>query len=205
MTMSSDVTGQAKKASSPKATRAKIEVRRQVFAAIGAEKAHVFDAFCGEGHMHREVWHEAASYLGCDELFYPADDRLCYAADNLRVLRTVDLAPFTVFDLDAYGSPWEQLYIIAHRRKIRPDENIGVVLTEGQGMKLKRGGMSHALSVLSGARNRLPGLARAQDEVFDRALRRAVFLMGGKIVRRWEAASKQNSTMHYIGVILQAA
>ena len=91
---------------------AKITIRRNVLAEVGAEHASVFDAFAGEGRMHAAVWCEAARYVGCDTRFF-TDDRPAFVADNRRVLRAIDLAAFNVFDLDSYGSPWEQAYIIA--------------------------------------------------------------------------------------------
>ena len=113
MRMAAKLRNLAKRNTTPAASAAKITIRSNVLAAIGAETARVFDAFAGDGHMYRAVWSRAAMCVGCDKIHYP-DERLAYAADNLRVLRAIDLAPFNIFDLDAHGSPWEQLYIIAH-------------------------------------------------------------------------------------------
>jgi hypothetical protein len=66
--------------------------------------------------MWTHVWREAAGYVGCDLKWF-ADERCCYVADNRRVLRCADLSSFTCFDLDAYGSPWEQALIVAARRE----------------------------------------------------------------------------------------
>ena len=68
--------------------------------------------------MWREVWHEAAAYVGCDLKWY-RDERLAYVADNRRVLRAIDLKPFNVFDFDAWGAPWEQVLILIARRPLR--------------------------------------------------------------------------------------
>src|SRR5262252_2796473 len=92
----------------PIARAAKIEIRRNLLAAI--KPARVFDAFAGAGELHDAVWCEAAEYVGCDEKWF-RDHRLMYVADNRRVLRAVDLTAFNIFDLDAYGSPWEQALI----------------------------------------------------------------------------------------------
>src|ERR1700733_12686805 len=184
MGMSAKLQKLSKTNNSPAASAAKIGIRRNVLAELG--EAHVFDCYAGDGHMFRAVWSDAVSYTGCDLKFYP-DSRLAFVADNRRVLRAIDLAPFNLFDLDAYGSPWEQLYIIASRRTLAKGETIGLVLTEGQGLKMKMGGMSLALSLLAGVRNRLPGMGRAQDELINRGIRRVAAMMGGEIVRRWEA------------------
>lgn len=195
-----------KVASTARATNAKIAIRKRVLEEIGRDKARVFDAFAGEGLMYREVWSEASSYIGCDKLFF-RDDRLCFAADNRRVLRALNLAPFNLFDLDAYGSPWEQMFIIAHRRRLMPDERVGVVLTEGEGMKMKMGGMSIPLAQLAGVHHFLAGAGtmQAQGEIITRAMDRAAKLMGGHVDRRWEASIKTGSSMHYVGFVLMGA
>ena len=131
------------------AERAKITIRRNVLAEVGAEHASVFDAFAGEGRMHAAVWHEAARYIGCDTRFF-TDYRPAFVADNRRVLRAIDLAAFNLFDLDFDGSPWEQAYIIARRRKLRPGERLGLVLTEGTGLASKLNTMSAAMALLAG-------------------------------------------------------
>ena len=71
----------------PAARAAKLEIRRNVMAAIGAP-VHVFDAFAGTGELHRAVWKDAASYVGCDKRYLP-DGRKMFVADNRRVLRAI--------------------------------------------------------------------------------------------------------------------
>ena len=188
------------------ATAAKIAIRRNVLQAVAsdvADKAIVFDAFAGEGHMHDAVWCQADEYVGCDERFFPGDSRTAFVADNRRVLRAIDISRFSIFDLDAYGSPWEQLFIIASRRKLRTGEKLGIIITEGQALKMKMGGMSRALSLLSGVRATQSGLGRMQDEVVDRALLRVAAAMHGEIAQRWQAIGKVGSRMMYIGVVLR--
>ena len=201
MGMAAKLQNVAKRNSTPSANNAKAAVRQNVLDVMGADKCHVFDAFAGDGHLYRAVWAKAASCVGCDLKFYN-DERMAYVSDNRRVLRMIDLAPFNLFDLDSYGSPWEQLYIIAARRKLKPGEQLGLILTEGQGLKLKMGGMSIALSVLAGVRMNMPGMGRAQNELIDRALQRVEKMMGGTIVKRWQAEARAASTMHYIGMVM---
>jgi hypothetical protein len=55
-------------------------------------------------------------------------------ADNRRVMRTVDLALFSIFDLGSFGLPWVQAIIIADRRRVAAGELLGLVLTEGAGL-----------------------------------------------------------------------
>jgi hypothetical protein len=188
----------------PDAIHAKSEIRRRVLEQIGAAQAHVLDAFAGAGTMYRAVWHQAASCVGCDiEKFCPDDQRLAYVADNCRVMRCIDLAAFNIFDFDAYGSPWEPVYLMIKRRPVAPGERIGVVLTEGQGMKMSMGGMSGALSLVAGVRQYMPGMGAAQQDVINRALMRTAAAMRATIERQWQATSKASSTIRYIGVVMR--
>jgi hypothetical protein len=102
----------------------KAEIRRLVLEAVGPG-SRVFDAFAGTGQMFAKAWKGAGGYVGCDMRFV-RDDRTAFVADNRRVLRAIDLAPFNVFDLDAYGSPWEQVLIIAARRPVAPAHQVRI-------------------------------------------------------------------------------
>jgi hypothetical protein len=191
---------------SPGAHRAKIALRRRVLENIGADKARVFDGFAGTGAMHDAVWHAAASCVGCDRRHF-LDARECFVADNRRVMRSIDLAEFNLFDFDAYGSPWDQLYILAGRRPIKPAERVGLVITEGTGMKFKMGSMQKTLALLAGMRAIQSGIgsADAQDEIVNRALIRMASMMRASIAKRWQAVGKGGSRVLYIGLILEGA
>lgn len=180
---------------------AKVELRRRLLSEVGQERAVVFDAFAGSGEMYREVWSAAAGYVGCDLRMF-RDGRRAFVADNRRVLRAVDLATFNVFDLDAYGSPWEQALIIAARRKVAADERIAIALTEGSGLKLKTGGIPDALRILCGVKGKPAGLARHQDELIGAAIAGFARRLNCGVERRWEAARGGGAAMHYIGLVL---
>lgn len=173
---------------------AKIALREQVLTEIGANQAHVFDAFAGAGMMYRHVWHCAASYAGCDLEWYP-DQRLAYVADNRRVLRTVDLSPFNIFDLDAYGSPWEHLLILVNRKPMTAD-GWWAVMTVGEGFSIKLGGMPLALRQLLGLQS-VPAGASRVDYTRD-ALNGVAKMMNATVGRHLQAtvASKLNVEYH---------
>lgn len=177
----------------------KIELRRLVLEAVGGR---VFDCFAGEGSMHAAVWSRApGGYEGCDLRYFPTE-RLAFVGDCRRVLRNIDLAPFSIFDLDSYGSPWEPAIIIAARRKVAPGERIGFVITEGSGLKLKFGALPGALSSLSGAPAKLPGSSRAGKELAGRAILALAKRMKCRIEKIWRAERAQGSAMLYFGVVL---
>jgi hypothetical protein len=180
--------------------RAKIGVRKAVLENLGAE-AHVFDAFAGSGELWADVWRDAKSYVGCDVRFF-ADERECFVADNRRILRAVDLGRFTIFDFDAYGSPWEQVIILCARRRLAPGERLGVILTEGSILKLKMGTLPHALRLIAGIRGNPAGLARG-DGVLDAAVAGMARRLNAVIVRQWRAWGASGARMRYVGLVLE--
>jgi hypothetical protein len=181
----------------------KAQIRRYVIDALTPARTVVFDAFAGEGRMFAAVWKDAAGYVGCDEEWHN-DDRCCFVGDNRRVLRAIDLAPFTCFDLDAYGSPWDQLTIIAARRRLKPGERLGLLLTDGTWLKTR------AKDPVRGLRDALPVKLvtpipySVHDELIARAVRRLVGRMGGRVTRVWSAIGTTGAKVRYIGVVVDA-
>ena len=182
---------------------AKIQIREHVLAAL-SPGAVVFDAFAGTGQMHDAVWQHAARYVGCDERWHH-DGRCCYVADNRRVLRCIDLAPFTVFDLDAYGSPWEQALIIAARRpKLTAGGRLGLVLTEGTSLHTRFSSIPGAMREAAGLRPSVAlGVGKLHDVLIARALSGVARRMGGRVVKEWRALGVTGAQMRYIGAVLE--
>jgi len=201
MDISGDLLRYGKRDNSHSASKAKVGVRERVLEAIGADKARVFDAFAGEGTMHREVWCKAAGYTGCDTDWFK-DGRLAYVGDNRRVMRAIDLGQFNVFDFDSYGSPWEQVTILAARRPLQPGEVLGMVLTEGLGLKMNMGGVSKAFAKLARIKYHMPGMGAAREEIIERALREVCRRMHAKIKSRWQADGNKGSRVSYMGLVL---
>lgn len=199
--MSFKGTGVKKTDNNPQAFKAKVAIRRNVLAAIGADAA-VFDAFAGFGEMYSAVWKDAASYTGCD-LKAQRDGRLMFAADNRRAMRAIDLSKFSVFDFDSYGSPWVQAIILADRRRVAAGELLGLVLTEGAGFAHKSNIVPEAIAVLTGLRTGIVGLSKKQDAVIDKAIAGLARRMGCSIEKRWQAEGRTGASMRYIGLVLK--
>jgi hypothetical protein len=185
----------------PQAFRAKVSIRQSVLAAVGPDKA-VFDAFAGTGEMYSAVWKEAKHYTGCDQKPH-RDGRLMFCADNRRVLRAIDLAPFSIFDLDSYGSPWVQAIILTDRRRVAAGEQLGLVLTEGAGFAYKSNIVPEAIAVLTGLRTGIVGLSKKQDAVIDKAITGLARRMGCAVEKRWQAEGRTGASMRYIGLVLK--
>lgn len=119
--------------------RAKVRLRLNVLECV--RPARVFDAFAGLGGMYLQAWSKAESYIGCDERDWsPSETHKRFVGDNRLVMRAVDLQRFNVFDLDADRSPWDQMWILLHRRTWAPGEVGAVVLTDGSAKQRTMGG-----------------------------------------------------------------
>lgn len=202
--MMADTRGGVKVDNAKRARSAKVEIRRNVMEAIGADQARVFDAFAGRGEYFKMVWGEAASYVGCDKRYFP-DERAAFVADNRRVLRCIDLDAFNVFDLDAYGAPWEQAIIIAARRKLREGERIGMVFTEGDGLKYRMNGVPNCVTELIGLQSGIAGLAGQRDQILSAIVVEVARRMGGVVIARWQAKGRTGQEVVYMGIIIEEA
>jgi len=154
-------------------------LRRRLMAKLGAGTCRVFDAFAGDGGHWREAWREAAGYVGCDAAWH-RDGRVAFVAVPERVMRAVDLAEFTVFDLDARGNAWACASILARRRRLGPGERIGLIVSTRAGRKSE---LPLGLARLAGAARRGPGApsSAARAALYMRAIESMARAMGGRI------------------------
>lgn len=145
----------------PVHTEGKVRLRRWVLDEI--RPASVFDVFAGiDGEMCRRVWHAADRYMGCDERWSRDDRRPRYIGDSAKVLRSIDLAPFNVFDVDCYGQPWPVMLILAARRQWAPGERGAVVCTDSA-LRTKFGFASHAMVKAAGLTDRNLGRTSREE------------------------------------------
>jgi hypothetical protein len=172
------------------AVPAKVALRQEALAAV--EGARVLDLFAGRGMMFGAVWNNAAAYVGADKeigqvLAHPAP---CYHAEAQVVLRAVDLAPFNVFDMDAYGSPWGEVTVLAARRRLLPGERVAVVLTDGAPRRAMLGHTAYALADLAGEDAGARGAHRRWPVLVRQAMAEAARRMGGRLegLRQAEAS-----------------
>lgn len=189
----------------------KIRLREGLWNAMveGADPARhpirVFDAYAGKGELHNAVWSKADLYVGCDTAFEPlrGDTRKIFCADNRRVLRVIDLSPFNIFDLDAFGSPWEPALIISARRTLEEGELIGFAMTDGSGRTLKANQVPKGIRMLAGLGRSFAGIGRWHEQVITRCLHGMGLRMNGKVVRRWGAKGRTGLGVRYIAVVFQ--
>jgi hypothetical protein len=171
----------------PQAVAAKTELRAHLLDAF--PRARVFDAFAGDGEMFRAVWHLADRYVGCDTRFV-WDDRRTYVGDNRILMRALDLTPYNIFDLDAFGNVWEQIVLLARVRQLAPGERIGIAYTDGTPRAMALLSHPKALVNLVGPGAKM-GLRAWSLEEHERlailACEEAARRMGGNVERHWVA------------------
>lgn len=152
--------------------------------------------------MYQAVWKRAAGYEGCDERYLP-DERTCFVGDCRRIMRNIDLQRFSIFDCDAYGSPYEVMVIIAARRKVAPGELVGLAVTDGSGLKLRFGGLPHAMAKLSGIQPGQVGAFHDGEEIAIRAVKAMAARMNARIETLWKATRTGGASMLYMGVVMK--
>ena len=101
------------RALSPNSNQGDKRALRARLLSLLAAPACVLETHCGAGTMTTS-YHAAQSWLGAD---LDKRHRAAIHADSRQLLRAIDLAAFNFFDIDAYGSPLEWVWLISQRRK----------------------------------------------------------------------------------------
>lgn len=128
---------------------AKIQVRKDLLLSLkeeGVISPRILDAYCGSGVMWEKAYDSTSNYVGLDSKQWD-DKRMTIVCDNRRYLRhcETDLNQFDIFDLDAYGSPAEALYLVCRKLSWQRTKTVGIVLTVGTGFNAKMNGTPIAL------------------------------------------------------------
>jgi hypothetical protein len=187
-----------KKNNSEASESGKFEIRRRLLEFMTPTGACVFDAFAGHGRMYDNVWQHAQSYVGCDQEFF-RDNREMFCADNKRVLRAIPLDRFNIFDLDAYGMPWEQAMIVAARRPVVHGAKVGFVFTDGGFSSAQLNVKSLVLRQLTGL-SMTPGMSHDYEMIHRKAIHKIGELMLCRVAQHWHFAGVKKK-VHYSAVV----
>ena len=197
-----------KKYSLPKfntSTDAKVSLRREMLKLLGTTDPKILDAYGGPGELWKLAYDETPNYVGVDKRLY-LDGRTMVKGDNTRFLRAIDLESFDVFDLDAFGSPFESLAIISHRFKWKEKDRIAVFLTEGTGFNAAMNGLSRDLLTYIGVSPHKKTMfqIRERHALVRMAIAKMAEDMGGQIehFRIFVREKLGPQDMLYIGYIL---
>jgi len=95
----------------------KIDLRRETISMIGKDNILVLEAYSGDGVIWGEVKKSMPWVnIGILRIDKKPDRKGAYLrGDNIKFLKSIDLEPFDIIDLDAYGLPTKQLSIIFDR------------------------------------------------------------------------------------------
>ena len=184
-------------------------LRRKLVDGLGGGSAsRVLELYSGPGEMRRLAYYDAASWLGVDKDEKSPD---AVHVDNCLFLRAVDLRAFNLFDADAFGSPWEPLWLVSRRRGVLPGELIALAITTGQqGVaaartpNLRKAGWSEqmrdAVGVDINTANGWFCTAKGAD-IVSRKLVAKWFRHCS--IERWIAARAKSGTVSYFGCLLR--
>jgi tRNA G26 N,N-dimethylase Trm1 len=87
--------------------------------------------------MYKNVWHNSEKYTGIDKVKY-FDERHTICGDAEKAVRLIDVNDYNIFDIDAYGSPYEILDYIVDKIDTS-NKKIAFVITDGIDMDLRLG------------------------------------------------------------------
>lgn len=192
------------------ALSAKVEIRRWLAAEVkkaNGEDPHVLDCFCAAGMLWDKAYDKTPNYLGLDLRQFD-DPRRTIVTECSRYLRHVDvkLETFSIFDLDAFGSPFEQFAIICHRIKLTPGRVVAFVLTDGTGYAARMGNIPRGLLEYVGVQRHKSSQVQSmfRDQIMAMGIEKALRTAGlTELARRGaKLDAKQGSAeMRYIGIL----
>lgn len=196
------VSSRRKQENNPASLHAKIQMRQRILEYV--RPARVLDLFCGHRTLWREVWQYADAYVGCDLSPWVTTEATRFACDNRRLLRCLDLTSFNVFDLDAFGSPWEQAIILAARRRWKKGEFGAVAITDGSALKTRWGALPNAMRILCGLDSQkiAPTMAGSID-LHRVAIAGFVQRAGLKVKKQWEAVGPPPACVYYAALVVE--
>ena len=163
---------------------------------------HVLEVFCGSGEMYRDVWHVADTYTGID-IKKQFDERNTICGDAVKAVSTIDLDCFNIFDIDAYGSPYDVLNIILNRYQ-GDAKRLAFIITDGGGMDLKMGwicaGLRNLLSIESRKVNKAHLIhGKIIEDIVDIVAEK----LKAKVIHKKFAKGKTGAAMRYYAFVLE--
>jgi hypothetical protein len=130
------------------------------------KRARVLDLFCGNGEMYNRVYKGRVEYYHGVDKEKIHNPKICTLTNNIVYITQNNLDDFNVFDLDDYGTPWKQLYLIL--KKLKRDE-VTIFVTDGLVMRQKIDGtVSKFVSATEQVPRKMniPGLNRWYVDIF---------------------------------------
>lgn len=130
------------------------------------KRARVLDLFCGNGEMYNRAYKGRVEYYHGVDKEKIHNPKICTLTNNIVYITQNTLDDFNVFDLDDYGTPWKQLYLIL--KKLKRDE-VTIFVTDGLVLRQKMDGtVSKFVSATEQIPRKMniPGLNRWYVDIF---------------------------------------
>lgn len=181
-------------------TTVKADLRNELLDKIKQPK--VLEVFCGAGEMYHQVWHKAEKYTGIDKVKY-FDKRHTICGDARKALRLIDdLAEFNIFDIDAYGSPYEVLDDILKLADIQ--KPVGFCITDGIDMDLRLGRVCTGIRKFIGFEHHIAKRANnLHDQFIKIVCEKVAEKLNGEITHFEIATGKTGAAMKYYAFVIE--
>ncbi len=130
------------------------------------KRARVLDLFCGNGEMYNRAYKGRVEYYHGIDKEKIHNPEICALMNNIVYITRNDIDDFNTFDLDDYGTPWKQLYLIL--KKLDRDE-VTIFVTDGLVLRQKMDGtVSKFVSATEQVPRKMnvPGLNRWYVDIF---------------------------------------
>ena len=130
------------------------------------KRARVLDLFCGNGEMYNRAYKGRVEYYHGVDKEKIHNPKICTLTNNIVYITQNNLDDFNTFDLDDYGTPWKQLYLIL--KKLKRDE-VTIFVTDGLVLRQKMDGtVSKFVSATEQIPRKMniPGLNRWYVDIF---------------------------------------
>jgi len=178
-----------------KTNNAKINAKEELRKIDGIKNLSVLDIYCGAGEMYNKVWKSAKYYEGIDIKEFD-DGRKLYVGDAPHILKKINIDKFDVFDIDAYGSPYECLSIILN--KITTKNQKHFIITDGIDIDLRMGNVEQFFGVLTGVNsNKINNIHKIHDQLILALLKNIEINKNVKVSNFLIAKGKTGSGMRY--------
>lgn len=167
------------------------------------EYSSVLDCFCGDGFMFDNVWHSADEYTGIDIKKFFTKKRKVICADNLKFLKVESIKKYNIFDIDAYGSPYEQLSIIIKKLENEEPKTVGFSITDGTQIDLRMGRICKGMAEMTELSvNRIKKAHKLHDDLINIVIKNIQKRLKSTIKYSKIATGRTGAGMRYYGFII---
>lgn len=183
---------------------AKHALRSGAVSMLASQKTHVLEVFCGKGEMYEAVWSECNSYLGIDKRKFQ-DKRAVLIGDAMSALLQVNCSEYNIFDIDAYGSPYECLAeIVKQLEQKNKHKRIAFCITDGVQMDLRMGNITLSMACLSGINvKKISRAHKLHDVIIARIIDHIASRLHCNVIDKKIAIGATGSGMRYYSFVIE--